>query len=309
MQNLWVRLGISHNHRGRSECGADKAEQPKYIRWMGALPSLSLLALVLVTSACAIPQGMVKIPGGTFQIGTDRVDDEMEALNLGLPEPWYVDEHPFHPVHVPSFFLDVHEVTNAEYQSYINTHPDTHAPDDWSRRTAPKSKENHPVVYVSWHDALHYCKWRGGRLPTEAEWEAAARGKQANIYPWGNTYKVSMANISISPYDRGRTRRVGVIPQGNGPYGNTDLIGNVWEWVDADYTPYAGNDEEVGAFAEGFKVMRGLSFEAVGHFMPEDYGRVVAISARSSFRGYDHATAKLRDVGFRCAAEPRRMGK
>ncbi len=269
---------------------------------------LLLLSLAILSFGCAVPQGMVKIPGGTYYVGTDQVDEELEALNLGLPEPWYVDEHPYHSVRLRSFFLDTHEVTNAEYQQYIDANPTVHAPDDWARRKAPAGKEFHPVVYVSWHDANHYCKWKGGRLPTEAEWEAAARGKQANIYPWGNTYKVSMANISISPYDRGRTRTVGATVQGNGPFGNTDLIGNVWEWVDADYAPYPGNTEQVDAFKEGYKVMRGLSFEAVGHFMPKDYGRVVAISARASFRGFDHPGAKLRDVGFRCAAQTRSVG-
>jgi iron(II)-dependent oxidoreductase len=258
--------------------------------------------VLLFASGCAVPKGMVKIPGGTFHMGTDMVDEELEALNLGLPEPWFVDEHPFHPVKLKNFFLDSHEVTNADYQAYVDANPKIPAPDDWARRNHPQGKANHPVVYVSWHHARHYCQWTGARLPSEAEWEAAARGDDNRIYPWGNTFNLNKANVSTGPFDRGRTRAVGTTPEGNGPYGNQDLIGNVWEWVDADYLAYDGNEDQVEGFSQNFKVMRGLSFEAVGHFMPRDYAKVIGISSRASFRGYDHSTAKLRDVGFRCAA-------
>jgi len=258
--------------------------------------------ICLLASACAAPQGMLTINGGTFHMGTDRVDEEMEALGWGLPEPWYADEHPFHPVNLARFHLDVHEVTNAEYQLFVDANSHISAPDDWARKHHPRGKADHPVVYVSWQDAQHYCHWRGARLPTEAEWEAAARGEKMNIYPWGNSFNLQNANVSSGPFDRGRTRAVGSTPAGNGPYGHQDLIGNVWEWVDANYKAYPGSTDEVDGFSEGFKVMRGLSFESVGHFMPQDYAKVIAISARASFRGYDHPGAKLRDVGFRCAA-------
>ncbi len=259
--------------------------------------------MALLLAGCMTPAGMVKVPGGAFQMGTDQVDEELEALNLGLPEPWYVDEHPFHTVKTGRFFIDRTEVTNEQYARYLATHPKVDAPDNWSRRRPPEGRDNHPVVYVSWFQAKHFCSWRNARLPTEAEWEKAARGTDARIYPWGNRFEPSYANVSSGPFDRGRTRAVGATPAGAGPYGTVDQTGNVWEWVDADYKAYPGNPDTVEAFSQPFKVMRGFSFEGVGHFMPSDYYKVVAISARASFRGYDHATARLRDVGFRCASD------
>ncbi|MFQ5509001.1 MAG: formylglycine-generating enzyme family protein [Leptospirillia bacterium] len=266
------------------------------------LRSACLPLLCLLLTACAAPQGMVKVKAGSFGMGTDRVDDKMEALHYGLPEPFYVDEQPFHQVTLPTYYIDRTEVTNAQYQKFLALHPEIDPPDDWSRRHYPDGMGEYPVVYVSWYNAGHYCKWRGAELPTEAEWEKAARGPESFIYPWGNRFDPQNANLSSGPFDRGRAHKADSMPQGAGPYGALHMVGNVWEWVADNYAPYPGNTEDVTAFGEEppFKVMRGLSFEAVGHFPANQYARVVAISARSSFRGYDHTTARLRDVGFRC---------
>lgn len=262
---------------------------------------LPLLCVLLLPVGCATPDGMVRVGGGAFFMGTDRVDEEMEAINMGLPDPWYADEHPYHRVVLEPFFIDRTEVTNRQYQAFLEANPAESAPDDWSRRHYPQGQGDFPVVYVNWFQASHYCRWQGGRLPTESEWEKAARGKQSFIYPWGNRFESEYANVSSGPYDRGRARPVGSLPQGKSPYGALDMVGNVWEWVDSDYAPYPGSTEEVSGYGEGNKVMRGLSFEAVGHHTPLLYQKVVAISARASFRSYDHSSARLRDVGFRCA--------
>ncbi len=264
---------------------------------------LLLCVCLLLPAGCATPDGMVRVGGGSFYMGTDRVDEEMEAIGLGLPDPWYADEHPYHPVLHDTFFIDRTEVTNAQYQVFLDASPAEGAPDDWSRRRYPQGQGDHPVVYVNWIQANHYCRWKGGRLPTESEWEKAARGKKSFIYPWGNRFEPEYANVSSGPYDRGRARPVGSLPQGKSPYGAVDMVGNVWEWVDGDYKPYPGSSKEVSGYAEGHKVMRGLSFEAVGHHAPLQYLRVVTISARASFRSYDHPAARLRDVGFRCARD------
>jgi len=262
------------------------------------------LALGLLLAGCATPEGLVKVPGGAFYMGTTLEDTDLEAQSYGLPDPWYVDEHPYRRLKLPTFYLDRTEVTNAEYQAYVDAHPLATAPDDWSLRRFPPGRGAHPVVYVSWHDAEHYCRWRGGRLPTEAEWEKAARGPKANIYPWGNTFDPSRANLSTGPFDRGRTRPVGTLPKGESPYGAEDMVGNVWEWTADDYAPYPGSTDTAEGFGQGFKVVRGLSFEAVGHYPALAYRKVLAVTARASFRGYDHPTARLRDVGFRCAYDP-----
>jgi formylglycine-generating enzyme required for sulfatase activity len=271
--------------------------------WSGLL--FAALVFSLTSGGCAtVPKGMVRVPAGPFVMGTAQVDEDQDAVSLGLPEPWFADERPARTVTLPTFYIDRTEVTNRAYGTYIAAHPEASAPDDWSRRQVPPGKEDHPVAYVTWHHADHFCRWLEKRLPTEAEWEKAARGPDGLAYPWGNAFDRRKANVSKGPFDRGKTQPVGSHPDGASPYGALDMIGNVWEWVEDDYGPYPGNDTGVEAFHGGFKAMRGLSFEAVGHFPPPTYGEVVAKSARAAFRGYDQPAARLRDVGFRCAKDP-----
>ncbi|MDH4228153.1 MAG: formylglycine-generating enzyme family protein [Nitrospirota bacterium] len=277
--------------------------RPLFVGW---LPALGLVALLLGGCATASGNGRVRIPAGPFPMGTATVDEMMEATNYGLPEPWYVDEHPLHEVRLPTFWIDRTEVTNRDYQKFINAHPEVHAPDDWSRRQYAPGKDEYPVVYVTWYHADFYCRWRGGRLPSEAEWEKAARGSGGRVYPWGDEFRPELANLSVGPFDAGRAHAVGTTPGGASPYGVLDMIGNVWEWVADDYAPYPGADPEAAEnFGKGHKVVRGLSYEPLGHFPGPDYRRVLEVTARASFRGYDPPNARLRDVGFRCAGSSR----
>lgn len=274
------------------------------MRFAPGLPIAALVCCLTFGGCATVPKGMVKVPAGPFVMGTSQTDEDLDAISLGLPEPWFADERPARTVTLPTFYIDRTEVTNRAYGAYIASHPEAAAPDDWSRREIPPGREDHPVAYVTWHHADHFCRWLEKRLPTEAEWEKAARGPDGLAYPWGNDFDRRRANVSKGPFDRGRTESVGSHPDGASPYGVLDMIGNVWEWVRDDYAPYPGNDEPVEAFHGGFKAMRGLSFEAVGHFPPPTYGEVVAKSARAAFRGYDQPATRLRDVGFRCAKDP-----
>ena len=153
------------------------------------------------------PTEMVLIPAGDFQMGSNDSDAED-------------DEKPVHTVYVDAFYIDTYEVTNAQFKAFVDANP------QWQKNRIPQSgKGNHPVV-VSWDAAMAYARWAGKRLPTEAEWEKAARGGLAGKkYPWGNAIPTSQANYNMNV---GNTTPVGTYaPNGYGLY---DMAGNVWEW-------------------------------------------------------------------------------
>ena len=176
---------------------------------------------------------MVKIPAGSFSFGTNQKDETAEALSLGIPKPWYADENPGQKIFLKSFYIDRHEVTNRRYKIYID---DVGAipPLDWSENNSPEGKSNYPVTGVSWFDANNFCQWAGKKLPTEKQWEKAARGEGENQYPWGSEFKVDRANLSPKAGSRNSIGPVGSYPSGATSLGVMDLIGNVWEWVEDD---------------------------------------------------------------------------
>ena len=166
---------------------------------------------------------MVLIPAGDFQMGS----------NIGDP-----DEKPVHTVYVDAFYMDIHEVTNAQYRLFVDANPQwgkVRIPTDyhdgeylkhWNGNNYPTGKEDRPVVYVSWYGAMAYAQWARKRLPTEAEWEKAARGGLVGRkYPWGNSIGPSQANYGSHVGD---TTTVGSHPPNK--YGLYDMAGNVWEW-------------------------------------------------------------------------------
>ena len=178
----------------------------------------------------SVPTGMVLIPAGEFQMGcNDRFD-----------------EWPVHTVYVDAFYMDTYQVTKAQYKVFVDANPQwqkDNIPDkyhtgnyllDWSGNSYPSGKGNHPVVYVSWYAAMAYAEWADKRLPTEAEWEKAARGGLVGKkYPWGDTIDANKANydrnVGTTPIGlAGSTTPVGTYaPNGYGLY---DMAGNVWEW-------------------------------------------------------------------------------
>ncbi len=263
---------------------------------------LILLGLaVLVPSSCQKPPppGMVLIPAGPFLMGTDEVDTDQEALSVGFPHPWYEDEHPLRTIDLPAFYIGQYEVTNTEYQEFVKA--GYHPPPDWVNGAFPAGRAALPVVYVSWYEAMDYCRWRQMRLPTEAEWEKAARGPKGLKYPWGDVFDPARANIATGPSLAGSTRAAGQYDAGTSPYGVYDMIGNVWEWTDSWYQPYSGNRAVNENFGTTYRVNRGLSFMSIGHIPADQALRVVSIIARASFRSYDYPNAQVADVGFRCA--------
>ena len=223
---------------------------------------------------------MALIPGGKFIMGSnERWDDEA---------PEYIEL-------VEKFYIDRYEVTNTEYKKFTyDTKRET--PYHWRPNgKIPKNKKNHPVIYVNWHDANAYCKWKGKRLPSEQEWEKAARGETGNIYPWGNTWALDKSN---HPYKGSTgTEPIGSYPNGKSPYGLYDMSGNVWEWVDSFYLPHPGNDINRGEYGRDKRVLKGGSW-----FDCLSYG--CGLSAPTFNRSFFTPEVKNNSFGFRCAKSP-----
>ncbi len=215
---------------------------------------------------------MVFVPAGEFIMGSDNPDA-------------YDDEQPVSTVYLSAFSIDTFEVTNARYRRCVEvgacTRPVGKAYDD-------PTKADHPVTVISWQQALAYCRWVGKRLPTEAEWEKAARGTDGRRYPWGDDFEDERVNAG---YTNGTTA-VGSHPQGASPYGALDMAGNVWEWTSSLYKPYPydGRDGREDLSARGARVNRGGSWYAGSR------------DARTSHRANaGHIYRRVADLGFRCA--------
>jgi len=193
------------------------------------------------------PQGMVYVPGGVLKIGRDDGGEE--------------NERPAHTETINAFFMDRVEVTNEEYRKFIESrgYP---PPPSWQNNRYPEGSDKNPVTDVTWEDASIYAKWASKRLPTEAEWEYAARGPEGRIYPWGNEWRDGMANVSAKAGKIRQIMPVGQFPAGASPFGILDLSGNVWEWTSSDYKEYPGGKISIPENYSNLKVIRGGSFES-----------------------------------------------
>ncbi|MZH03650.1 MAG: formylglycine-generating enzyme family protein [Nitrospinae bacterium] len=219
---------------------------------------------------------MVLVPAGEFIMGSN--------------ERWD-DEAPEHVSETDAFYIDLNEVTNADYKVFVDATEREH-PFHWPEGRIPKGKESHPVVYVSWFDANEYCSWAGKRLPTEQEWEKAARGEEGLIYPWGNEWSLDKSN---NPYKNSTgTEPVGSYPEGRSPYGLNDISGNVWEWVDSYYLPHPGNPVTRAEYGKDKRVLKGGSW-----FDCLSYG--CGLSAPTFNRSFFTPEVKNNSFGFRCA--------
>src|SRR3990172_2754402 len=195
--------------------------------WLSAVYSFAL-TLIFLSTGCTpkVPEGMVLVPASEFIMGSDDVDAEQIAEQLGINKPWFEDEHPAHKVPLNAFFIDQYEVTHGQYQQFIEK-TGYSAPLYWKGGKFPEGQGSFPVM-VGWADAKAYCEWAGKRLPTEAEWEKAARGTDGRKYPWGNEFDPARANVGEA---QPGPVRVGNYPTGKSPYGAYNMIGNVWEWT------------------------------------------------------------------------------
>jgi formylglycine-generating enzyme required for sulfatase activity/serine/threonine protein kinase len=208
---------------------------------------------------------LVQLPGGTFKMGRDDVPpitDELKALRAPYLL-WMYNQWPAHSVNVKPFAIDRTEVTNAEYAGFVKETGHQPPPGIWDGDHPKAGEEQLPVTNVSYDDALAFAAWRSRRdsatyrLPTEEEWEFAARGGDSSRkYPWGNAWEEGRANIGMDSI-----RPVASFPQGNTPQGIADMIGNVWEWTGSKASMYEGNDKtKLDPADRGKMVVRGGAF-------------------------------------------------
>ena len=245
---------------------------------------------------------VVYIPAGSFVFGTNKKDTSGEALSFGLPKPWYVDEGPEQNIFLKAFYIDRYEVTNRRYKVYID---DLNAisPKHWKNNNFAGGQDEFPVVNVTWYDASNFCQWAEKKLPSEKQWEKAARGETGNNYPWGETFHQSYANLSKKAGSKRPLAPVGSYPKSATALGIHDLVGNVWEWVANDYSPYKGSTYNSKYFSEGLKVLRGQSAKDIGHFSGPTYLSALKKFSRSGYRESSYPDQPELDVGFRCASE------
>jgi formylglycine-generating enzyme required for sulfatase activity len=230
------------------------------------------------------PHKMMSIPAGKYLRGT----------NNRLP-----DEGPQYTAETKAFLIDQYEVTNLQYKQFIDA-TKRKSPNHFRNRTYPDGKIDHPVVFVSWYDAHDYCAWAGKRLPTDIEWEKAARGMADDRdFPWGDTFDVTKVNSPVrwkSLHLEGDTMPVGSLEAGKSPYGLYDMSGNVWEWTDSWYTQYPGNTWASENYGELYKVLKGGSWWDCSYYQ-------CGVSAPVFNRSYFKQSVKNSSFGFRCAKD------
>lgn len=258
-----------------------------------------------VTLAPGVDLDLVRVSAGEFNMGSsDGEDDEKPQTPLALPEYWIGRAH----VTVAQFAAFVKATghkTQAEKdgQSHalIGSDFGEAAGADWAHPKGPttntRGKEDHPVVHVSWDDAIAFCAWaakatgKAIRLPYEAEWEKAARGTDLRKYPWGDAAPTTdLTNFSVTLRTTTPVGKYG--PGGNSPYGCVDMAGNAWQWVNSLYRPYpySATDGRESATDRGERVLRGGGFFSLGYYVRAAY--------RYNLDPKDHSE----DYGFRVCA-------
>lgn len=259
----------------------------------GAAPVSTLIPMpspvqgdpLVITLAQGVTMSFVRVPAGEFTMGSSDADWGAES-----------DEKPQHKVYLDEYLIGKYEVTVAQFRAFVEETGYTA-----SRDALPSGKEDHSVTMVSWEDAVAFCRWasevtgRVVRLPTEAEWEKAARGTDARIYPWGN----EPPDVSRCNFDN----KIGTMPVGNyspagdSPYGCADMAGNVWEWVNdwyqKTYYSVSPGSNPPGSANGDSRVLRGGGWYGYCYYN------------RAADRSYSvFPDSRSYDYGFRCAASP-----
>ena len=213
------------------------------------------------------------------------------------------DEYPERRIFLDAFYMDTHEVTNGQYLAFVEAtghrlpeHPRDKKLTLWQNGTVPAAFKGHPVVNVDWADAYAYCSWAGRRLPTEAEWERAARGTTGRRFPWGDVEPTRVLANYLNQWRNGAgLEPVGSHPQGASPEGIQDLQGNVWEWVadwyDPSYYEKGPTRDPKGPDAGTRKVLRGSGWESEAPLL------------RSAHRLSSDPKNRNHSLGFRCAID------
>lgn len=277
-------LALSLPAKSRSEEPAAPANE-------AATASAEATVPVTKTKPSAVPEGMVLIPAGEFLMGSTEEQVKAAGERYG-GEFVYVGEKPQRKVHVDAFLIDIHPVTNKQFKEFLdatgyrpqgNRYQKMWFLRHWADGTYPPGKGDHPVTYLTWDDVQAYVKWKGRRLPTEAEWEKAARGTDGRLWPWGDEFDTAKANVRVWGQEKfADTTPVGSYPEAKSPYGCQDMAGNVFEWT-ADLDP-----EELKKGAK-VAVLKGGSWKSFD------------VYSRCAFRQFADVAGFGPHLGFRCA--------
>lgn len=236
--------------------------------------------------------GMVEIAGGAFTMGRDDGP---------------ANERPAHQMFLPTFYIDRNLVTVVEFTTFVQAkgpagprgemYLDVHDPDNRIQQRdgvwlPDKGFELHPVGEVSWFGALAYCQWRQKRLPSEAEWEKAARGTDGRLYPWGSD--LPRPELAFFGGLRGQTVPVGLYPKGASPYGALDMSGQVWEWTTSIFKPYPydAQDGREDLSVAASRVARGGSSSSPPEGLTSTSREIISAGRQTTGHAY---------IGFRCA--------
>jgi len=259
--------------------------QRAILAWVIGITYLGLFVLAVQAAShwlqekrqyAAPPTGMVYVPPGWFWMGSDDKDAEM-------------DEHPLRQEFTTAFYIDIHEVTNQEFKRFKPTH------------SYPEGQDDLPVTKIYKPEAEAYARSLGKRLPTNAEWEKAARGTDARKYPWGNTFMTNCANLDPNKVaqafgkvcefpSNGRLKLPpGSFPDGASPYGAQDMAGNVWEWVSDTHK------DSTWLYILGTQGERGIIRGGAYSYSPKQ--------ARTSHQAFEALNSTCNDVGFRCVMD------
>jgi formylglycine-generating enzyme required for sulfatase activity len=248
---------------------------------------LSLLVMGLAFTACGFGRSvptvdMVFIPAGEFIMGGDAeqamafCEEYREPYNIAeCKRSWFDKIEPIHSVYLDDYYIDRFEITNADYQVCVEDGVCS-PPENNSSKTREEYYGNpeygdYPVQRVNWNQAVTYCEWRGARLPTEAEWEKAARGTEGFLYPWGNEFDGLLENVCGLEGEHlgglSDTTPVGSYPDGASPYGVMDMTGNAIEWVadryGTDYYQESPYENPTGPIVGSERVLRGTNFDCL----------------------------------------------
>jgi formylglycine-generating enzyme required for sulfatase activity len=264
-----------------NKLGLDDEQQAFYQQLQEKIQQRHKQSHAKAASAETQEMPMALVPAGEFIMGS---------------QGGAADEQPVHRVYVDAFFMDKYEVSVGQYAKFLEA-TSLEAPPDWDIMNQPQHQKR-PVVNIDWADAVMYCKWTGKRLPTEAEWEKAARGTDGRIYPWGNEFPTRLhANFGKTEWNNHAALvPVGKLEDGKSPYGIYDMAGNAWEWVndwyDANYYKNSPSQNPAGPSSAELKVLRGGSWSD----SPDDL--------RSANPYIYEPASRYHNVGFRCAKTP-----